>query len=92
MPTPSIRNPIRPARGDYADLLANVLDLYEGEICYAADRDVLYVVESGTLVPLNSNSVGDEFTTSISNASAGESLNYNGSQWTNGGPQDGGNF
>lgn len=94
MPTPSVRNPIRPARGDYADLAANVLNLYEGELCYAVDQDVLYAVEGGALVKINATeSAGsDALNTNIISASPGESLNYDGSFWVNGGPQDGGNF
>lgn len=94
MPTPTPRNPIRPARGNYSDLVANVLSLYEGELCYAIDQDVLYAVENGALVRINATASGssDLLSTNISNASAGESLNYDGSFWVNGGAQDGGNF
>jgi hypothetical protein len=94
MPTPTPRNPIRPARGNYADLSANVLDLYEGELCYAIDQDVLYAVEGGALVRINTTEVtgSDSLDTNIINPVVGESLNYDGSFWVNGGPQDGGNF
>lgn len=94
MPSPSIRNPIRPARGNYNDLSANVLDLYEGELCYAIDQDVLYVVENGTLQAVNQSNVpgSDLLTTNISGAQAGEALIYNGTDFTNGGSMDGGNF
>lgn len=94
MPTPSIRNPIRPARGNYSDLVANIADLHEGELCYAEDQDLLYVLEQGALQPVNKNSVtgSEQLLTNILNPQAGESLNYNGSQWVNGGVQDGGNF
>ena len=93
MPAPSTRNPIRPARGNYADLNSNVANLYEGELCYAVDQDVLYVVEGGALISVSSSQAGsDELVTNISNAQFGESLNYNGSSWVNGGIQDGGNF
>ena len=91
MPVPSIRNPIRPARGDYADLLTNVASLYDGELCYAIDQDRLYVVENGTLVPVGGGT-GDPLNHNIQNAVAGESLNYNGSEWVTGGGQDGGSF
>ena len=50
MPTPSSRTPIRVARGTYSNLNSSISDLQEGEICYATDRDKLYVVESSTLV------------------------------------------
>lgn len=94
MPTPTPRNPIRPARGNYSDLNANILNLYDGELCYAIDQDVLYAVENGALVKINAteHSGSDSLNTNISSAAAGESLNYDGSFWVNGGPQDGGNF
>ena len=94
MPTPTPRNPIRPARGNYADLSANVLNLYDGELCYAVDQDALYAVENGVLVRINATNTGnsDSLTTNIISAQAGESLNYDGNFWVNGGPQDGGNF
>lgn len=93
MPAPTPRNPIRPARGSYADLSANVLNLYDGELAYAIDQDCLYVNEGGTLVPIGGAQVGSDLLNyNISNAQYGESLNYNGTEWTNGGVQDGGNF
>jgi hypothetical protein len=53
MTTPSPRNPIRIARGLYADLLASLADLKEGEICYAQDQNSLYVIEGGALTPIS---------------------------------------
>ena len=50
MPLPSPRNPITPARGSYANLLANIGSLSEGEFCYASDQNQIYVVQSGALV------------------------------------------
>ncbi len=94
MPIPSPRNPIRPARGNKIDLTTNIANLYEGELCYAIDEDRLYVNENGNLVPVGSGaSAGsDILTTEINGAQVGESLNYNGSVWVNGGVQDGGSF
>ena len=94
MPTPTPRNPIRPARGNKIDLTTNIANLYEGEICYAVDEDRLYVMENGQLLPVGSSSTSgsDLFNTNILNAQVGESLNYDGAEWVNGGPQDGGNF
>lgn len=93
MPVPSPRNPIRPARGDYADLSANILSLYDGELVYAIDQDRLYVVENGTLVPVGgAHSTSDPLNFNIQNAVIGESLNYDGTEWRNGGVQDGGAF
>ena len=56
MPVPSPRNKILPARGLYADLLANVSSLLEGEICYATDQDTIYFKEGGVLVATSSES------------------------------------
>lgn len=50
MPVPSPRNPISPARGSYATLLANVADLSEGELVWAGDQNQLYVKEGSSLV------------------------------------------
>ena len=51
MATPSTRTPVRIARGTYSDLNASILDLQEGEICYATDENLTYVVEGGALTP-----------------------------------------
>lgn len=50
MPTPSTRTPVKIARGTYSDLNGSILDLAEGEICYATDEDKIYVKEGGSLV------------------------------------------
>jgi hypothetical protein len=50
MPLSSPRKIIKPLRGTYAALLANVADIQDGEICYAIDQDQHYQNESGTLV------------------------------------------
>ena len=50
MPLSSPRYIIKPLRGTYAALLANVADIQDGEICYAIDQDQHYQNESGTLV------------------------------------------
>ena len=49
MAAPSPRNSIRIARGTYADLLADVAALGDGEICYATDEDKLYIKQNSTL-------------------------------------------
>ncbi len=51
MPAPSNRVPVRIARGTKANLDTNLASLREGEICYAKDEDIIYVVESGVLIP-----------------------------------------
>lgn len=50
MPLSSPRYKLKPLRGTYAALLANVADIDDGEICYAIDQDQHYQNESGTLV------------------------------------------
>jgi hypothetical protein len=55
MAAPSPRNSIRIARGLYADLLADVAALGDGEICYATDADKLYIKQNGTLEPAAAN-------------------------------------
>ena len=50
MPLSSPRYIIKPLRGTYAALLANVANIEDGEICYAIDQDQHYQNESGTLV------------------------------------------
>lgn len=93
MPVPSPRNPIRPARGNKADLLTNIANLFEGELCYAIDEDRMYVVEGGALVAITSGpSSGDVAPVEIISAVAGEALVYNQGKWRNGGNMDGGNF
>jgi hypothetical protein len=59
MPTPASRTPVRIARGTYANLLASIADLEEGEICFATDEDTLYTVESGVLVASGKRIKGD---------------------------------
>lgn len=63
MPVPSPRNKILPARGDYADLLANVAELGDGEICYAIDQDTIYMKEGTSLVSTGGSSYTDPLTT-----------------------------
>jgi hypothetical protein len=45
MATPDVRTPIRPARGLKAELVAALDDLFIGEICYATDEDIEYIVK-----------------------------------------------
>lgn len=96
MTVPSPRNPIRPARGNFADLSANILHLYDGEICYAIDQDQIYINENGTLVPVGANltlsNLGSLADVNLSGINDGEALLYNDGSWKNGGNMDGGNF
>jgi len=63
MPVPSYRVPVKIARGTYANLLASLASLEEGEIVYANDENALYVVEGGVLTKSSANlgisSIGD---------------------------------
>ena len=49
MTVPSYRVPVRVARGTISALTAGLSSLEEGELCYATDLDVLYIIEGGTL-------------------------------------------
>ena len=55
MPVPSPRNKILPARGNYADLVASVGSILDGEICYALDQDQYYQKEGSTLVSVGAS-------------------------------------
>ena len=57
MPTPTNRTPVRVARGTYSNLHSSVSDIQEGEICYATDRDKLYVKEGSSLVDASSTDI-----------------------------------
>ena len=57
MPTPTNRTPVRVARGTYSNLNSSVSDIQEGEICYATDRDKLYVKEGSSLVDASSTDI-----------------------------------
>ena len=51
MPVPTNRVPVRVARGTKEVLETNLSSLREGEVCFAKDEDILYVVEGGELIP-----------------------------------------
>ena len=53
MPTPANRAKIQLVRGTYANILASIADLVDGELCYAKDQNKLYMVEGDTLTPLD---------------------------------------
>lgn len=53
MPTPANRAKIQLVRGSYANILASIADLIDGELCYAKDQNKLYMVEGSTLTPLD---------------------------------------
>ena len=87
MPVPSPRNSIRVARGNYADLLANVNEIGEGELCFALDQDRFYSKSGINLVPVGGGTelysidqLGDVDITTVP-AEAGQVLGYNGTAW-----------
>ena len=55
MPTPSPRNKLLPARGQYASLEAALQDLLEGEFIYATDQNRYYQITDGALEPVTVN-------------------------------------
>ncbi|HAW75164.1 MAG TPA: hypothetical protein DCW74_05425 [Alteromonas australica] len=83
MPVPSPRNAIRPARGDFNDLNSAISSLKDGELCYAIDRDILYVKEGSTLVSTGGTTLEALDDVSISSLSSGEALVYDGASWSN---------
>lgn len=94
--SPESRSSIKPLRGTFAALNANVADIGEFEICYATDTQQIYMKQSGSLVAVGAN-LGSSTLTSLSDVSIttvgnGEALIYNDGLWKNGGVQDGGNF
>ena len=59
MTTPANRAKIRLVRGTYANILASIADLVDGELCYAKDRNKLYMVEGTALTSLDYLGLGD---------------------------------
>jgi len=87
MPVPSPRNSIRVARGNYADLAANVTEIGEGELCFASDQDKFYSKSGDALVAVGGGTelysiaqLGDVTLTSLSN---GQFLQWDGAAWVN---------
>jgi hypothetical protein len=64
MPIPSERARIQVPRGTYANLVAGLSDLLEGEICYARDQNSLYIVENGQLQHTDSIEYVTQYNTS----------------------------
>ena len=61
MPVPSPRSKLLPARGNAADLLANVTALVDGEICYATDENAYYQKVGTSLVKVSGGSGGGSY-------------------------------
>ena len=92
MPVPSPRNAVRPARGNFSDLAANIASLKDGELCYAIDEDKFYVNEGGTLVATGASDLGGLSDVTLTAVAEGDALTYDGTSWTNGGDLNGGAF
>ncbi len=94
--SPDDRSSIKPLRGTFAALTANLENINEFEICYAIDTQQIYMKQFGSLVAVGAN-LGTSTLTSLSDVDIntvvdGDALIYNSGQWRNGGDQDGGNF
>ena len=61
MPVPSPRSKLLPARGNAADLQANVTALVDGEICYAVDENAYYQKVGTSLVKVESSGGGGSY-------------------------------
>ena len=92
MPVPSPRNAIRPARGNFDDLVTEIGSLKDGELCYAIDRDILYINEAGTLVPTGGSSLAGLDDVNLTSPANGDALLYSNGEWSNGGLLNGGSF
>ena len=79
MPVPSYRVPVRVARGTLAALTAGLADLQEGELCYATDENILYVIEAGVLTATVADLTGIEIINDTT-PQLGGSLDTNGFQ------------
>jgi hypothetical protein len=77
MTTPTTRTPVRIARGTFANLSGSLGDLQQGEITYATDVKLFYVVESGALVAQGYATTGQLNTLSGQvNTISGNLVNY----------------
>jgi hypothetical protein len=93
---PDDRSALKPLRGTFEALNANVVDIKENEICYATDTQQLYIKAGGALVAVGAN-LGLSTLSALSDVRVtipqdGDALLYSSGEWRNGGMQDGGNF
>ena len=93
---PQDRSSIRPLRGTFEALNANILDIRENEICYATDSQQIYIKTGGALVAVGANlglsTLGNLSDVRVTDPQPGDAQLYNSGEWRNGGMQDGGNF
>ena len=94
--SPEDRSSLKPLRGTFEALQANILDIQENEICYATDSQQIYIKVAGTLVAVGANlglsSLNNLSDVRVTDPQPGDALLYNSGEWRNGGTQDGGNF
>ena len=94
--SPENRSSLKPLRGTFEALQANILDINENEICYATDSQQIYVKADGALVAVGANlglsTLNNLSDVRVTNPQPGQALLYNSGEWRNGGMQDGGNF
>jgi hypothetical protein len=94
--SPENRSSLKPLRGTFEALNANMLDIKENEICYATDTQQIYIKVAGALVAVGANlglsTLSALSDVRVTNPSAGDALLYQSGEWRNGGMQDGGNF
>ena len=94
--SPEDRSSLKPLRGTFEALQANILDIQENEIFYATDSQQIYVKADGALVAVGANlglsTLNNLSDVRVTNPQQGDALLYNSGEWRNGGMQDGGNF
>jgi hypothetical protein len=85
MPVPANRVPVRVARAVKSVLTANLSSFKEGEVVYAKDENMLYVVEGGVLTSTGANSIDQlaDVNTSSTPPTGGQALVWDSgtSQW-----------
>lgn len=90
MAVPTNRVPTRVARGTYANLLADLASIAEGEVCFAKDENRFYIKKAGVLTAATadlSGSVIDELSdvdTTTSPPTTGEALVFDGTRFVPG--------
>jgi hypothetical protein len=92
MPVPANRNKILPARGNYADLNAEVAELLDGEICYAIDQDQYYQKEGSVLVAVGASKAQGSLADTAVQPGDNVSVLTNDSGFIGDAPNDGNNY
>lgn len=71
MAAPVNRTAIQIARGTFANLSANIAEFEEGELLYAKDQNLLYIIENSVMVALGGTGSGTGYGARILVADAG---------------------